>query len=258
LKLILAAAVLSVAVPISSFATDARLAAAANPNGIAEGVGVEAPDTYGSANTFLTLTAWDAQPIDSTFTYAFTNGVAGGQGISRTNAAGSAWLKIGLQIPNGALVDRVEINYCDTGAATFSPFLVRQAKNGASNYTILTASVGTPGCIVQNLVVTPAVQIDNNANSYNLEFNMGNLTDGSIVFASARVGYKLQISPAPATATFPNDVPTTHPFFRFVEAMAASGLTGGCGAGSFCPDTAVTRGQLSVFLSTALGLHFPN
>ena len=47
-------------------------------------------------------------------------------------------------------------------------------------------------------------------------------------------------------------------FFRFVEAMAASGLTGGCAPGSFCPDQPVTRGQMSVFLSLALGLHFPN
>lgn len=69
-----------------------------------------------------------------------------------------------------------------------------------------------------------------------------------------RVRYRLQVSPAPATATFPNDVPTTHPFFRFVEALAASGLTGGCGPGSFCPDQPVTRGQMAVFLAAALGL----
>ena len=70
--------------------------------------------------------------------------------------------------------------------------------------------------------------------------------------------YRLQVSPAPATATFPNDVPTSHPQFRFVEALAASGLTSGCGAGSFCPDSPLTRGQMSVFLAVALGLHFPN
>jgi hypothetical protein len=73
-----------------------------------------------------------------------------------------------------------------------------------------------------------------------------------------RVRYRLQVSPAPATASFPNDVPTTHPFFRFVEALSAAGVTGGCGAGSYCPDAAVTRGQMAVFLATALGLHFPN
>jgi hypothetical protein len=76
-------------------------------------------------------------------------------------------------------------------------------------------------------------------------------------FTTARVHYKLQVSPPPGTATF-NDVPTNHPFFQFIEALAASGITGGCGSGNYCPDNPVTRGQMAVFLSKALGLHFPN
>ncbi|HEX4439809.1 MAG TPA: S-layer homology domain-containing protein, partial [Thermoanaerobaculia bacterium] len=71
-----------------------------------------------------------------------------------------------------------------------------------------------------------------------------------------RVYYHLQVSPAPGTATF-NDVPTNHPFFQFVEALAASGITAGCGGGNFCPDAPLTRGQMAVFLSKALGLHWP-
>src|SRR4029453_7692100 len=103
----------------------------------------------------------------------------------------------------------------------------------------------------------PAQTVDNNGNSYNIELFMST-ADATIVFLSARVGYRLQVSPAPAVATFPNDVPTTHPFFRFVEALAASGVSGGCGAGSYCPDAAVTRGQMAVFLASSLGMHFPN
>jgi hypothetical protein len=52
-------------------------------------------------------------------------------------------------------------------------------------------------------------------------------------------------------------VPTNHPFFQFVEALAASGITAGCGNGNFCPDAPLTRGQIAVFLSKALGLHWP-
>ena len=63
------------------------------------------------------------------------------------------------------------------------------------------------------------------------------------------------MSPAPAQATF-SDVPLTHPFSQYVEALAASGITAGCGAGKFCPDAALTRGQMAVFLAKALGLHF--
>jgi hypothetical protein len=56
-------------------------------------------------------------------------------------------------------------------------------------------------------------------------------------------------------ATFA-DVPANHPFFRFVQALVSSGITVGCGAGRYCVDDPLTRGQMAVFLSIALGLHF--
>ncbi len=72
------------------------------------------------------------------------------------------------------------------------------------------------------------------------------------------VGYRLRVSDPPATASF-NDVLTGHPFFQFIEALAASGITAGCSASPplYCPDAPLTRGQMAVFLAKALGLHFP-
>jgi len=61
----------------------------------------------------------------------------------------------------------------------------------------------------------------------------------------------------PSAPTFA-DVPDSHPFSQFIEALAASGITGGCGSGNFCPDNPLTRGQMAAFLSKALGLHWPN
>ncbi len=80
---------------------------------------------------------------------------------------------------------------------------------------------------------------------------------GSIRFGAAVVVWRRSVSAAPAVASF-SDVPISHPQFRYVEAMVASGITGGCGAGRYCPDTLVTRGQFAVFFSVALGLHYPN
>jgi hypothetical protein len=67
-----------------------------------------------------------------------------------------------------------------------------------------------------------------------------------------------QVSPAPASATF-NDVPTSHPFFQFIEALAKSGITGGCSLSPplYCPDQPLTRGQMAVFLAKGLGLQWP-
>jgi hypothetical protein len=71
-----------------------------------------------------------------------------------------------------------------------------------------------------------------------------------------RISWRRPVSPAPPSPTFA-DVPDSHPFLRFIEALAASGITGGCGDGSnYCPDAALTRGQMAVFLAKALGLHW--
>jgi hypothetical protein len=47
------------------------------------------------------------------------------------------------------------------------------------------------------------------------------------------------------------DVPASHPFFRFVEAMFNASVTAGCGGGNFCPGSAVTREQMAIFLLKA-------
>ena len=76
-------------------------------------------------------------------------------------------------------------------------------------------------------------------------------------FGWVEVWWRRTVSPAPGTATF-NDVPTNHPFFQFVEALYASGITAGCGNGNYCPNNPVTRAQMAAFLAKALGLHWPN
>src|SRR5262249_37165208 len=90
---------------------------------------------------------------------------------------------------------------------------------------------------------------------YAIGASFGDFTS-NLRLRGARILYRRQISPAPAVATF-NDVPTGHPFFQYVEALAASRITAGCGSGTYCPDAPLTRGQMAVFLSKALGLYWP-
>jgi hypothetical protein len=99
------------------------------------------------------------------------------------------------------------------------------------------------------------VTIQNNLCNYYIAVS-SNVATSETFFQRARVGWFRQVSPAPGTATF-GDVPIGHPFFQFVEALARSGITAGCGNDNFCPDDPLTRGQMAVFLSVALGLHFP-
>jgi hypothetical protein len=64
------------------------------------------------------------------------------------------------------------------------------------------------------------------------------------------VGY----TPPPCTTPTFSDVPCSNGFAKWIEELVRRGVTAGCGPGIFCPTTAVTRGQMAVFLVTAFGL----
>lgn len=55
--------------------------------------------------------------------------------------------------------------------------------------------------------------------------------------------------PSPSPTTF-GDVPTTHMFFRFIEAVVNAGIVGGCSTNPplYCPDATFTRAEMAVFL----------
>jgi serine protease len=57
--------------------------------------------------------------------------------------------------------------------------------------------------------------------------------------------------PAVGGSTGFNDVPTTHWAAPWIKQLAAEGITSGCGSGNYCPDFAVTRDQMAVFLLRA-------
>jgi hypothetical protein len=52
------------------------------------------------------------------------------------------------------------------------------------------------------------------------------------------------------TGTTFADVPTSHPFFAWIEALVKARITAGCSTSPplYCPDAGVTRGQMAVFL----------
>jgi hypothetical protein len=57
-------------------------------------------------------------------------------------------------------------------------------------------------------------------------------------------------TPPPCVGTFP-DVPCPSTFANWIEALAAEGITGGCGNGNYCPQNPVRRDQMAVFLLKA-------
>ena len=57
-------------------------------------------------------------------------------------------------------------------------------------------------------------------------------------------------TPPPCTGTF-GDVACPSTFADWIEALAAEGISGGCGGGNFCPTNAVRRDQMAPFLLKA-------
>ena len=65
-------------------------------------------------------------------------------------------------------------------------------------------------------------------------------------------------APSGASATLPGgyfadflDVPQADIFHDDIESIFRAGITAGCGGGDYCPDSAVTRAQMAVFLLKA-------
>jgi len=80
-------------------------------------------------------------------------------------------------------------------------------------------------------------------------------SSGVLGLGGVRITWKRQVSPPPDTPTFA-DVPATDRAWHQIEALAASGITAGCGGGNYCPDGSLTRRQMAVFLAKALGLQW--
>jgi uncharacterized protein YkwD len=75
-----------------------------------------------------------------------------------------------------------------------------------------------------------------------------NVTRGQMATFLAR-----ELGLAPRSNAF-RDVPANHPHAGSIGALAAAGVTGGCGSGRFCPEERVNRGQMATFLQRALDL----
>ena len=179
------------------------------------------------------------------------------QTVGGSTLVTSQWFDAPLDLPSGAKITGLRGDYCNT--RLLSDVLVLLQVNdepmGTNQTQYPVFSNSNSGCASMFIDLTANnIVIDHQTKSYRVRFGL-TAQDSTNKLRGAVVFYRLQISPDPATATF-TDVPVGHPFHRFVEALVAAGITGGCGGGNYCPDAPVTRGQMAVFLSAALGLHW--
>ena len=234
----------------------AVLAVALAPSGASAQMAAPEEEAYGTAaETIVSLDAYDFDGMTSGDTSGWEPGFNRRYRTGGTNDLMTA----GLNLPTGALVTRFAITGCDQdAAASLEANLVYCPLSGANCivYGTVVSPAGQPGCGTFTTTLANPVPVDNGVMTYSAFVKLPAMGP-NLRFRRVAVYYKLRVSPAPSPATF-SDVPVGHALHRFVEALAASGVSGGCGGGAFCPDAPLTRGQMAVFLATALGLHWPN
>lgn len=224
---------------------------------------VFAPDApqFGTAQTWQAIGAPDFDPdlaCNSGCTaYTSSWNPPGNYTYRRWVTGGYPHLLAYPRLPGGVLVNGIEYDTCDTNASgqtlTINVYDCDFVGNCNSSPLSTYTTTNGNGC-VGSVAGFPSYTVDN-YNKKLLVEAVFSATDGSNSLAGVSFGYTYQVSPAPGAATF-LDVPVSNPQFQFVEALVAAGVTAGCGSGNYCPNNPVTRGQMAVFLSKALGLNW--
>jgi hypothetical protein len=231
----------------------------------------DSPDYGLASTTYVQIPASAFYPWDSSREYSSD----GGHGSRRWPTNLAAYFNAPLSLPSGAQIVYFEIDYLDQNPGDAITGQIADCDyRGLPCTSYPTVPSGAPSCPSAGLcsgiaetsgpsgshqsvdLTSYSLFVDNFLRHYQIFMTVPKF-DGSLKIGGVIVGYRLRVSPAPGTATFPNDVPTSHPYFRFIEALAAAGITGGCGPGSYCPNSPITRGEMAVFLAAALGLHWP-
>jgi hypothetical protein len=185
-----------------------------------------------------------------------------GNGIARYPPS-SCCLFAPLNVPGGAIIDYLELDAYDADPSNDILFYLEDCGPLGSSCTFVTEVLtsGSPGYAAFS-VSGVGYTVTNAGGSLVLGTTFGALNP-NLAITGVLVGYRLQVSPSPVTATF-NDVPTSDFGFQYVEAFAAAGITAGCTSNPpfnppvYCPDRSVTRREMAIFFAKALGLYFPN
>jgi hypothetical protein len=256
------ATAVSVCVTVMLMLPAAAFAQTSSPHGLAQSLESQpfqsgpAPDVapdpvWGtSVESALVIGSFEFQPYSPGTTIDVVSGSAD-RFVTAFNA--NRYMVANFHLPKGALITGFDFLGCNNTAIDMSADLYRTPTGAFQNLGSITVLAGS-GCGVFRTNLNH--QVDATTGPYLLLWTP-TVSVNNQKMTAMRVYYKLQVSPDPATATFA-DVPVGHPFHRFVEALHAAGITGGCGGTppNYCPDAPVTRGQMAVFLAGALGLHW--
>lgn len=226
-----------------------------------EGTPRARPKTYGiSQDSIYHVPITDFLPTDSSW-ITKDDFFPGSLSRVTTNCIGNCLYAI-PRLPDGALLTGIEAYFCNTNpnpSLLLGVDLYRALYDGTGIIYLGSGGYSATHNGCGEFVITDLTSLNYQVNYYNNQLFLRTTIDsedGSQAIAGVNLFYRLQVSPAPPSADF-GDVPTSHPYFQFIEALFGSGITAGCGNGDYCPDRPITRGEMAVFLAKALGLQWP-
>ena len=223
------------------------------------------PETAAGYTTIMNYRLQSANPTEPAVGYTLHNqGSAGTSCFGQPQAECLGYAQI--DAPEGARLELLEVWGFDESPDADLHFAV--IANCEPPAGIATSTILKEGTIVQSggdffaAESLDDVTVNNADCGYTIRLRFTDPGEDPVGLAirvrKMAMRWHRQVSPPPAAATF-GDVPTSHPFFQFVEALSRSGITAGCNAAPplYCPDQPLTRGQMAAFLAKGLGLQWP-
>jgi hypothetical protein len=125
---------------------------------------------------------------------------------------------------------------------------IQTAGNGSGSVTSGTDGINCPGDCVAGFAPNTTVTLTATPAAGSAFGGFAGAGCGPSVLMSANTTCIATFTAGPPTTFL--DVPTTHPFYKFIEAVVHAGITGGCSTNPslFCPDATFTRAEMAVFL----------
>jgi hypothetical protein len=207
-------------------------------------------ESFGQFGQCTWIPSRNFTPISSNTSYG-----SGGHNYRYFTSTTDAILEASFNLPSGAFLGLARLYYYDSNAGNVSMYIFREW--APDNWEVLGSFTTTTDSGWGSDVANIGHTIQNRNNMYTVRVSCSAAIN-TLGFMGVRLYWARQISPAPSTATF-DDVFSSDWYFQGVEALAAAGITQGCNPPSntlFCPNSAVTRAQMAVFLARALGLHW--